>query len=122
MPDQPSPASGADFPICGERELAELLEAYGPDELVTEVFQLFVEQAELLASRLPELADDPELLALEAHKLKAAAAYLGAMRAAYFCGVVENAAKSSDSELYQRAVADLKESLTVSANDYRKRL
>ena len=65
------------------------------EEFVTQVLQLFIEQAEQLASRLPELADDPEVLASEAHKLKGAAAYVGAVRAAYFCGIVENAAKLS---------------------------
>jgi HPt (histidine-containing phosphotransfer) domain-containing protein len=68
------------------------------------------------------LADDPEVLASEAHKLKGAAGYVGAMRAAYFCGIVENAPKSSHSQLDQKAVADLKESLGVSIDDYRKRL
>ena len=59
-----------------------------PEEVVTEVLQLFIEQAEQLASRLPELADNPDVLASEAHKLKGAAGYVGAMRAAYFCGIV----------------------------------
>ena len=108
--------------MCDERQLNELLEVDEPDEFVTNVVQLFIEQAEQLSSRLPELADDPEVLASEAHKLKGAAAYVGAMRAAYFCGIVENAAKSSHSQLSQRAVANLKESLTVSIDDYRKRL
>jgi hypothetical protein len=35
---------------------------------------------------------------------------------------VENAAKSSRSRVDQRTVADLKESLTVSVDDYRRRL
>ena len=72
-------------------------------EFITDVLQLFIEQAEQLASRLPELADNPDVLASEAHKLKGAAGCVGAMRAAYFCGIVENASKSSDSQLDQRS-------------------
>ena len=121
-PDRPSLQSGSDLPVCDEHQLNELLEVDDSDEFVTKVLQFFIEQAEQLASRLPELADDPEVLASEAHKLKGAAAYVGATRAAYFCGIVENAAKSSHSILDQGAVADLKESLIVSVDDYRKRL
>jgi signal transduction histidine kinase/HPt (histidine-containing phosphotransfer) domain-containing protein len=121
-PDRPSPTSGPDLPVCDERQLNELLEVDASDEPLTDVLQLFIEQAEHLASRLPGLADDPEVLASEAHKLKGAAGYVGAMRAAYFCGIVENAPKSSHSQLDQKAVADLKESLGVSIDDYRKRL
>jgi HPt (histidine-containing phosphotransfer) domain-containing protein len=108
--------------VCDERRLKALSAAGETDKFVTNVLELFIEQAEQLASRLPELADDPEVLASEAHKLKAAAGYVGAMRAAYFCGTVENAATWSLSKLDQRAVADLKESLTVSVDDYRERL
>ena len=89
---------------------------------MNKVLQLFIEQGEQLASRLPELADDPAVLASEAHKLKGAAAYVGAMRAAHLCGVVENATKLSHPILDQGVVADLKESLTISVADYRKRL
>ena len=71
---------------------------------------------------MPELADTPDILASEAHKLRGAAGYAGAMRAAYLCGIVENAAKLSHPILDQRAVTDLKESLTLSVNDYRIRL
>jgi HPt (histidine-containing phosphotransfer) domain-containing protein len=98
------------------------MEVDEPDQFVTDVLRLFIVQAERLARRLAELANNPEVLASEAHKLKAAAGYVGAMRLAHFCSVVENAAKSSRSQVDQRAVADLKESLTVSVDDYRKRL
>ncbi len=121
-PDRPSPTSGSDLPVCDERRLKELMEVDEADQFVTNVLQLFIVQAERLARRLPELADNPEVLASEAHKLKAAAGYVGAMRVAYFCSVVENSAKSSHSQVDQRAVADLKKSLTVSVADYRKRL
>jgi CheY-like chemotaxis protein len=120
--DRPSPASGSDLPVCDEGQLRELMEVDEPDQFVTEVLQLFIVQAERLARRLPELVDKPDVLASEAHKLKAAAGYVGAMRVAHFCNVVENAAKSSRSQVDQRAVADLKESLTVSVDDYRRRL
>ena len=120
--DRPSPTSGFDLPVCDERQLKELMKVDEPDQFVTDVLQLFIVQAERLARRLPELTDNPEVLASEAHKLKAAAEYVGAMRVAYFCSVVENAAKSSYSQVDQRAVADLKESLTVSVAHYRKRL
>ena len=89
-PDRSSPRSGSDLPLCDERQLNELLEFDEPGEFVTEVVQLFIEQAEQLASRLPELADNPDVLASEAHKLKGAAGCVGATRAAYFCGIVEN--------------------------------
>jgi HPt (histidine-containing phosphotransfer) domain-containing protein len=108
--------------VCDERQLDELLRLDGGDGFVTKVLQLFIEEAEHLASRLPELADTPDVLASEAHKLKGAAGYVGAMRAAYFCGIVENAAASSHSQFGQTAVAEFKESLTVSIDDYRKRL
>jgi CheY-like chemotaxis protein len=121
-PNRPSPTSGPDLPVCDERRLKELMEVDEADQFVTNVLQLFIVQAERLARRLPELADNPEVLASEAHKLKAAAGYVGAMRVAYFCSVVENSAKSSHSQVDQRAVADLKKSLTVSVADYRKRL
>jgi HPt (histidine-containing phosphotransfer) domain-containing protein len=120
--DRPSPTSGFDLPVCDERQLKELMKVDEPDQFVTDVLQLFIVQAERLARRLPELTDNPEVLASESHKLKAAAEYVGAMRVAYFCSVVENAAKSSYSQVDQRAVADLKESLTVSVAHYRKRL
>jgi HPt (histidine-containing phosphotransfer) domain-containing protein len=102
--------------------LNELSEIDEPGEFVTDVLQIFIEEAEQLARRLPELANDPEVLASEAHKLKAAAAYVGAMRVAYFCGTLENASKSSHAQPDQRAVADLKESLLVSIDAYRERL
>ena len=121
-PDRPSPTSGSDLPVCDERQLDELLRVDGGDGFVTKVLQLFIEQAEQLASRLPELADTPDVLASEAHKLRGAAGYAGAMRVAYFCGIVENAPESSHSQHDHRTVADLKESLTVSIDDYRKRL
>jgi signal transduction histidine kinase/ActR/RegA family two-component response regulator/HPt (histidine-containing phosphotransfer) domain-containing protein len=121
-PDRPSPKSGSDLPVCDENQLNELLEVGDSDEFVTKVLQLFIGQAERLASRLPELAEDPEILASEAHKLKGAAAYVGAMRAAYICGIVENAAKLSHPILDQGVVADLKASLTISVDHYRKRL
>jgi HPt (histidine-containing phosphotransfer) domain-containing protein len=94
-PDRPSPTSGSDLPVCDERQLDELLRVDGGDGFVTNVFQLFIEQAEHLASRLPELADTPGVLVSEAHKLRGAARYAGAMRAAYFCGIVENVSESS---------------------------
>jgi signal transduction histidine kinase/HPt (histidine-containing phosphotransfer) domain-containing protein len=115
---EPSPA----LPLCDERQLNELLEVDDSEEFLTTVFGFFIEQAEKLASRLPALADHPDILASEAHKLHSAAAYVGAMRAASNCGIVENAARSSPSVLDQRAVADLKESLTASVDAYRKRL
>jgi signal transduction histidine kinase/HPt (histidine-containing phosphotransfer) domain-containing protein len=121
-PDQPSSPSRSDLPVCDERQLNELLEVNEPDKFVTDVLQLFIEQAAQLASRLPGLADDPKILAAEAHKLKGTAGYVGAMRAAYFCGIVEDVTNSSPSQLSERAVANLKESLTVSIDDYRKRL
>jgi signal transduction histidine kinase/HPt (histidine-containing phosphotransfer) domain-containing protein len=120
--DRPSYTPGSDLPVCDERQLNELSEIDEPGEFVTDVLQLFIEEAEQLASRLPELANEPEVLASEAHKLKAAAAYVGAMRVAYFCGTLENATKSSYDQIDQRAVADLKESLLVSVDAYRERL
>ena len=121
-PDRPSPTSGSDLPVCDERQLNELLEVNEPDEFVTDILQLFIGQAAQLASRLPELADDPKVLTAEAHKLKGSADYVGATRAAYFCGIVEDVTNSSPSQLEQKAVADLKESLTISVDDYRQRL
>jgi CheY-like chemotaxis protein len=120
--DQRSPASGCDLPVCDEHQLDELLEVGEPDGFVTDVLQLFVDQAEQLVSRLPELADDPEVLAAEAHKLKGAAGYVGAMRAAYYCSLVENTPKSSPSQIDRRTLADLKESLVVSIDVFRKRM
>ena len=73
-------------------------------------------------NNVSQQVDDPAVLASEAHKLHGAAAYVGAARAASICGIVESAARSSPSILDQRLVADLKESLTVSVDDYRKRL
>ena len=121
-PDRPSPPLGSDLPVCDERRLKELMEVDEADQFATNVLQLFIVQAERLARRLPELADNPEVLASEAHKLKAAAGYVGAMRVTYFCSVVESAAKSSHSQVDQKSVAELKKSLTVSVADYRKRL
>jgi CheY-like chemotaxis protein len=119
--DRPSPTSGSDLPVCDELQLNQLLEIDDSEVLVNKVLQSFIGQAEQLASRLPNLAGDPEVLASEAHKLKGAATYVGATRAAYFCGIVENAARLSYPVLDQRAVTDLKESLTLSVNEYRKR-
>ena len=120
--DRASPAFGSDLRLCDERQLNELLEVDDSGEFVTKILQLFIEQAEQLASRLPKLADDPKVLASEAHKMKGAAAYVGATRAAFFCGIVEKAAKLSHPILDQRAVTDLKESLNLTVNDYQKRL
>ena len=108
--------------MCDEELLNELWAVDDSDEFVTEVIQLFIGQAEQLASRLPDLADDLIALASEVHRLKGAAASVGAVRAAHVCDIVENAAKLSDPILDQSAVDDLRESLTVSVDDYRKRL
>jgi CheY-like chemotaxis protein len=121
-PDRSAPKSGSDLPVCDEELLNELSAVDDSDEFVTEIIQLFIGQAEQLASRLPELVDDPVALASEAHRLKGAAASVGAVRAAHVCDIVENAAKLSHPIVDQRAVADLIESLTVSVDDYRKRL
>jgi signal transduction histidine kinase/HPt (histidine-containing phosphotransfer) domain-containing protein len=120
--DQSSPNSGPDLPVCDESLLNELSAVEDDDEFLTDILKLFVGQSELLASRLPELADDPEALGSEVHRMKGAAACVGAVRVAYYCDIVESAAKLSPPILDQRAVADLKESLTVSADDYRQRL
>jgi two-component system, sensor histidine kinase len=114
--------SSSVLPVCDERQLNELLRVDGGDGFLAKVLQLFIEQAEQLASRLPELAEDPEVLASEAHKLKSAAGYVGAKRAAYFCGIVENAAKSPQPQLDQTTIAGLKESLNISVDDYRRRV
>ena len=108
--------------MCDEGQWKEFLQVDDSGEFVTQVLELFVAQAGQLASRLPNLAGDPEVLASEAHKLKGAAANVGATRAAYFCEIVENAAKLSHPFLDQRAVTDLKESLVLTVNDYQKRL
>jgi len=121
-PDRPSAESLSALPVCDERQLNELLEVDDSDEFLTTVLEFFIDQAEKLASRLPELADHPDILASEAHKLHGAAAYVGAARAASICGIVENAARSSPTILDQGDVADLKESLIASVDAYRKRL
>jgi CheY-like chemotaxis protein/HPt (histidine-containing phosphotransfer) domain-containing protein len=120
--DRPSPRSGSNLPVCDEGQWKEFLEVDNSGEFVTQVLELFVAQAGQLASRLPNLASDPEVLASEAHKLKGAAAHVGATRVAYFCEMVENAAKFSHPSLDQRAVTDLKDSLMLTVNDYQKRL
>ena len=116
--DLPFPRSDSDLPVCDERQLSEFLE---DDGLGSNILQLFIEQAEHLVSRLPELADTPEILASEAHKLKAAAGYVGALRLAYFCDVVEKAA-DAHSPFEQTTLRDLEASLTLSIDVYRKRL
>jgi signal transduction histidine kinase/HPt (histidine-containing phosphotransfer) domain-containing protein len=121
-PDRSNPKTGSDLPVCDEELLNELSAVDDSDEFVTEIIQLFIGQAEQLASRLPELMDDPVALAYEAHRLKGAAASVGAVRAAHVCDIVENAAKLSHPILDQGAVADLMQSLTVSVDAYRKRL
>jgi HPt (histidine-containing phosphotransfer) domain-containing protein len=117
-----SPPPGSDLPVCDERQLDELAAVDEAEDFVNEVLRLFIEQAEHLANRLPELANQPDRLSAEAHKLQGAASCVGAVRAAYFCGIVEHAAKSSSSPIDSQAIADLKESLTVSVQEYRKRL
>jgi signal transduction histidine kinase/HPt (histidine-containing phosphotransfer) domain-containing protein len=121
-PDRSAPKPGSDLPVCDEDLLHELSAVDDSDEFVNEVIQLFIGQAEQLASRLPELVDDPVALASEAHRLKGAAASVGAVRAAHVCDIVESAAKLSDPILDRGAVADLIESLNLSVNCYRKRL
>jgi CheY-like chemotaxis protein len=120
-PDRTSSRSGSDLAVCDERQLKELLEVNEPDKFGTNLLRLFIVQAEQLAKRLPELADNPEALAAEAHKLKSAAGYVGAQRLAHCCDIVEKAV-NSHTPLDQSAVPDLKASLTVSIDDYRKRL
>jgi CheY-like chemotaxis protein len=90
------------LPVCDERQLNELLRVDGGDGFLAK--------------------EDPEVLASEAHKLKSAAGYVGAKRAAYFCGIVENAAKSPQPQLDQTTIAGLKESLNISVDDYRRRV
>jgi signal transduction histidine kinase/HPt (histidine-containing phosphotransfer) domain-containing protein len=119
--DQRSSSSSNQFPVCDERQLKEVLDGDGPGELLTDILELFIEQAEHFASRLAELVDTPELLASEAHKLKAAAGYLGAQRLAYCCDIVEEAA-ISHALLDQTILPDLRASLTISIDEYRKRL
>jgi HPt (histidine-containing phosphotransfer) domain-containing protein len=121
-PDRSSPKSGSHLPVCDEDLLNELSAMDDSEEFLAEIIRLFIGQAEQLASRLPQLADDPEVLASEAHRLKGAAASVGAVLAAHVCDIVENAARLSEPIVDQKAVAELKESLTVSADDYRKRL
>jgi HPt (histidine-containing phosphotransfer) domain-containing protein len=95
----PLPPADSDLPVCDEGQLDELAGVDEAEDFVNEVLQLFIEQAENLASRLPELAERPDLLSSEAHKLQGAASCVGAVRAAYFCGLVDNAAKSSISPI-----------------------
>jgi HPt (histidine-containing phosphotransfer) domain-containing protein len=114
--------AGSELPVCDESQLNELLQIDESDEFATEVLQLFIEQAARLSSQLPELGNDLEVLASEAHKLKGAASYVGAARAAYFCGIVEKAASFPSSQLHPGALSDLKEALTVSIADYRERV
>jgi CheY-like chemotaxis protein/HPt (histidine-containing phosphotransfer) domain-containing protein len=120
--DRPPSTSGSNLPVCDEGQWKEFLEVDDSGEFVTQVLELFVAQSGQLASRLPNLAGDPEVLADEVHKLKGAAANVGATRAAYFCEIVEKAAKLSHPFLDQRAVTDLKESLVLTVSDYQKRL
>ncbi len=121
-PGRSASKSGADLPLCDEDLLNELSAMDVSEEFVTEIIQLFIGQAEQLASRLPGLVDDPVALTSEAHRLRGAAASVGAVRAAHVCDIVENAARLPHPMLDQRAVTDLIESLTVSADEYRKRL
>jgi HPt (histidine-containing phosphotransfer) domain-containing protein len=116
-----SSESGFNLAICDELQWNEILELGESDEFVNEILQAFIQEAEELRNRLPELVSDPGVLASEAHKLKGAAGYVGAIRAAYFCGLVESAAKASPSQLDERAVMDLKNALSVSVEYYRKR-
>jgi signal transduction histidine kinase/HPt (histidine-containing phosphotransfer) domain-containing protein len=119
---RPPPPSVSRLPLCDEGQLDELRKVDAHDDFVAGVLQLFIEQADRLVRRIPELANDPKSLASEAHKLKGAAGYVGAVRLVHFCSAVENAAKSSNHHLDLRIVTDLKECLNASVVDYRKRL
>ena len=115
----------SELPLCDElqlRRLSDLGALEDSEKIVSELVQLFIDEAVELVNRLPELAANSEELVRAVHKLNGAAGYVGATRVAQFCGALEEDAQAAFGRVDHQTVAELREILTASINDYRIRL
>jgi HPt (histidine-containing phosphotransfer) domain-containing protein len=113
----------SELPLCDElRRLSDLGALEDSEKIVSELVQLFIDEAVELVNRLPELAANSEELVRAVHKLNGAAGYVGATRVAQFCGALEEDAQAAFGRVDHQTIAELREILTASINEYRIRL
>ena len=115
----------SEWPLCDEsqlRRLSDLGALEDSEKIVSELVQLFIDEAVELVNRLPELAANSEELVRAVHKLNGAAGYVGATRVAQFCGALEEDAQAAFGRVDHQTIAELREILTASIDDYRIRL
>ena len=115
----------SELPLCDERQLRQLSELGALEDSeknVSELVQLFIDEAVDLVNRLPELAANSEELVRAVHKLNGAAGYVGATRVAQFCGALEEDAQAAFGCVDHQTIPELREILIASINEYRIRL
>src|SRR5271166_3968495 len=115
----------SELPLCDERQLRRLSDLGAledSEEIVSELVQLFIDEAAELVNRLPELAANSGEVVRAVHKLNGAARYVGATRVAQFCSALEEDARAAFGRVDHQTIAELREILTASINDYRIRL
>src|SRR5271165_371688 len=115
----------SELPLCDERQLRRLSDLGAledSEKIVSELVQLFIDEAVELVNRLPELAANSEELVRAVHKLNGAAGYVGATRVAQFCGALEEDAQAAFGRVDHQTIAELRQILTASIDDYRIRL
>jgi HPt (histidine-containing phosphotransfer) domain-containing protein len=115
----------SELPLCDERQLRRLSDLGAledSEEIVSELVQLFIDEAAELVNRLPELAANSGEVVRAVHKLNGAAGYVGATRVAQFCSALEEDAQAAFGCVDHQTIAELREILIASINDYRTRL
>ena len=115
----------SELPLCDERQLRRLSDLGAledSEKIVSELVQLFIDEAVELVNRLPELAANSGELVRAVHKLNGAAGYVGATRVAQFCGALEEDAQAAFGRVDHQTIAELRQILTASIDDYRIRL
>src|SRR5271157_3133685 len=115
----------SELPLCDERQLRRLSDLGAledSEKIVSELVELFINEAVELVNRLPELAANSEELVRAVHKLNGAAGYIGATRVAQFCSALEDDAQAAFVRVDDQTIAELREILIASINEYRIRL
>ena len=115
----------SELPLCDERQLRRLSDLGALEDSeknASELVQLFIDEAVELVNRLPELAAKPGEVVRAVHKLNGAAGYVGATRVAQFCSALEEDAQAAFGGIDHQTIAELREILNASINDYRIRL
>jgi HPt (histidine-containing phosphotransfer) domain-containing protein len=115
----------SELPLCDERQLRRLSDLGAledSEKIVSELVELFINEAVELVNRLPELAANSGEVVRAVHKLNGAAGYVGATRVAQFCSALEEDAQAAFGRVDDQTIAELREILIASINEYRIRL